>query len=202
MDGIVTVVGHGAIPGSGAVGVGSFGSGSGVFGRAPTFAGSADIVTTTRQALERLQNAADEARALCIKADWFSFRSWGIDWFSGNNATDSICDRAEQLQLAHDDWMEKVNDARTTDTQLVDILHGINNAVDVSDLVALERSTNPISVTGEAILDAPGTVIDWVGSGASHVVEGIAGNLPWWVWVAGGTFLAVQTGLIDFRKKR
>jgi hypothetical protein len=95
-----------------------------------------------------------------------------------------------------------VNQSWTTDQQIMDALHAINNATDISDVIDLAESTSAGSVVGGAVLDAPGTAIGWVGEGVGTVVGGILGGMPWWVWAAGGLYLAVNLGLIDFRKFR
>lgn len=200
--GVTIVNGHAPIPGAGGAGLGSIATFEGdrarrSFGAPRVFAGSSELVTIARQGLGRLQNAADEARAQCEDRGVFQR---GFEWLFDSTATDTICDRAAQLELELEDLIPRVDDPRTTDAQLLDILHLIDNAVDIRDLIELAESTEASHVLGEAVFDAPGTAAGWVVEGAGEVAEGLGRGIlpaiPWWVWVGAAGVGAYKFGLI------
>jgi hypothetical protein len=196
VEGIVTTVGHTAIPGSFA----GFGMLDRRFRGSPfgNFAGSSDLVAIANRALQRLQSAADEAQAQCDDRGWFQ---QAVEWAANSTVSDSICAYAAQLQVNHDSFSVTVNDPSTPDTTIVEVLQAIQRETDISDLLDLARSTSAGSVVGLAVLEAPGTVVDWTGQAASTVVGGVAAGMPWWVWAGGALYLAVAMGGL-FAKRR
>ncbi len=198
MEGIVTTAGHAPIPG-GFAGFG--GAMEAMTGRRSFsgFAGSSDLVAIANRALQRLQNAADQAQAQCDDRGWFQR---GVEWLADSTVSDSICRYAAQLQTNHAEFTRIVNDPTTPDSTIVEILQAIPHEVDISDLLDLARSTSAGRVIGQSVLEAPGTVVGWGGEAASTVAGGIAAGMPWWVWAGGALYLAVASGLIDFRRFR
>lgn len=165
-------------------------------GHLRAFAGSSELVSIARQALGRYQNAIDDASAACSSrrgVDWFTGFSV-IRWLASDTSTESICNAPAQMQMNFDVYSAKVSDPNTTDDQLAEIIGFVNKEIDVHDLVELADATNAVTVTGKALLRAPGTAVGWVAQGAEEIVSGIAGALPWWAYVGGAALIAVALG--------
>ena len=175
-------------------------SGYGQTARLGPFAGSADLVTICNQALSRYQNAIDTAQAACDNQANYLDQAI-FNWATGNTSTQSICNAAAQMQINHDFYAEKVADENTTDDQLAEILSFINREVNISDLIDTALSTNVLSVMGRSLLQAPGTVVGWIGGAGSKIGAGIIGNIPWWGWALGAAFLASQLGWNPLKQK-
>ncbi len=201
MEGIVTTAGHAPIPG----GFAGFGDASPRYGHAnygrhpfAGFAGSSDLVSIANRALQRLQNAADQAQAQCDDRGWFQR---GLEWAADSTVSESICNYAAQLQTNHDSFSATVNDPATPDSTIVEILQAIQRETDISDLLDLARSTSAGRVIGQAVLEAPGTVVDWTGQAVGTVAGGVAAGMPWWVWAGGALYLAVAVGGLFARRR-
>ena len=195
MEGIVTTVGHAQIPG----GFAGFGDAR-LLGRRSFsgFAGSADLVSIANRALQRLRSAADQSQAQCDDRGWFQR---GVEWMADSTVTDTICDYAAQLQVNYTEFTRIVNDPWTPDSTIVEILQAIQRETDISDLLDLARSTSAGRVVGQAVLEAPGTVVDWTGRAVGTVAGGIAAGMPWWVWAGGALYLAVAAGGLFARRR-
>jgi hypothetical protein len=201
--GITTVVGRAPIP---FAGYGDFGvarqwsrSRRSDRSRFAGFAGSSELVSIAHQALSRLQNAIDSANEACESQSGYLDQTI-FNWITGNTSTASICGAASTMQAAYDTYRQKVDDPNTTDDQIAEIIGYINKNTDIHDLLDLAESTNVLTVTGRALLHAPGTAVGLVAEGAERVVGPVLGAIPWWAWAAGAVFLATQLGWNPLKK--
>jgi len=196
MEGVITAAGH-TLPSF--AGYSAEGQNS-PFGR--PFAGSSEMTGLAKTALARLANARDDARRECDDRSWAQRL---VEWGSDTSFTESICSRADQLTLAYDDLAMRVDDPATTDEALGEIIQFVGQYADASDIIELAKSTEWGRTLGQALLDAPGTIVGAAGDVAGGLGKGIIGNIPWWAWAGGGVYLAVKLGWIDsktFAKKR
>jgi len=194
--GITTTVGRVPIP---FAGFGGYGTGSSFpRSRRTAFAGSSELVSIAREALSRYQNAIDTADEACEgQSGWTQSV---FNFVTGNTSTASICSAAEQMHTNYEYYRGYVSDPITSDDQIAEVIGFINKEIDIHDLVDLAASTNALTVTGRALLRAPGTAVGLVAEGAETVVGGVLGAIPWWGWAAGALFLATQLGWNPLKK--
>ena len=195
--GVTTTIGRVPIP---FAGLGSFGSRDRVSParRRQAFSGSSELVAIANEALGRYRNAVDTAQEACYSQSGL-FQS-AFNWATGNTSTESICRAAAQMELNYGEYRSRVNDPATSDDAIAEIIGFVNKEIGIQDLVDLARSTNAVTVTGKALLAAPGTAVGLAASGAESIVGGILGNIPWWAWAAGAAFVAVQLGWKPLRR--
>ena len=189
MEGIVTTVGHAAIPGG--------------FAGFAGFAGSSDLVAIANRGLGRYQSHIDELHRQCAEHS-SGPQSWFDSW-AGSGAGATICQTAATLQENHDAAYAVVNDPYATDDQIRRVFNLIPNEVDVSDLRAQVEATSAGSALAEGwreTTELPGEAAGFALDTAGSVGLGILKNLPWWVWAGGALYLTVASGLIDFRRFR
>ncbi len=190
--GITTTVGRVPIP---FAGFGSYGAATGAKwtpARRRSFAGSSELVSIAMEALSRYRNAIDTADEACeSQSGWYQA---AFNYVTGNTSTVSICSAAEQMHVNYEYYRGYVSDPITSDDRIAEIIGFINKEVDIHDLVDLAAASNALTVTGRALLGAPGTAVGLVAEGAGEVLKGILGNIPWWGWALGAAYLATQLG--------
>jgi hypothetical protein len=162
------------------------------------FAGSSDLVSIARKALERYQNAIDTADEACESQSGWTQSVF--NFVTGNTSTASICSAAEQMHINYEYYRGYVSDPITSDEQIAEIIGFINKEIDIHDLVELTEATNALTVIGKALLHAPRTAIGFVAEGAETVAGSVVGAIPWWGWAAGALFLATQLGWNPLKK--
>ena len=188
--GITTTVGRVPIPFAGFDG---YGTGSSFpRSRRASFAGSSELVSIAMEALSRYRNAIDTADEACeSQSGWYQA---AFNYVTGNTSTVSICSAAEQMHVNYEYYRGYVSDPITSDDRIAEIIGFMNKEIDIHDLVDLAAASNALTITGKALLQAPGTAVGLAAGGAETIVGGILGNIPWWAWTAGALFLATQLG--------
>jgi len=141
------------------------------------FAGSSELVSIARKALERYQNAIDVADQACEEHSGTFQRVF--EFLTQNTFTASICSAAKQMHVNYDNYSNYVNDPNTPDDKIIEIIAFINQEIDIRDLVDLASSTRAGHVLTQAALDVPGTLL---------------GGLPWWIYAGGAVALAFAFG--------
>jgi hypothetical protein len=157
-------------------------------------------MNVAQEALRRYQNAIDVAQEKCD-----SQSGWAqtvFNWVTGNTSTVSICTAVEQMRTNYAEYSSRIVNPWVTDDQLAEIISFVNKETDIRDLMDLAASTGVWTVTGNALLRAPGTAVGLVGGAAGTVLGGILSNIPWWAWLGGAGYLAWRVGVFGGAARR
>lgn len=144
-----------------------------------------------KEALARYYSAAVlPAERTCAEAQ--------SSWLTLPGTKTTICNAAAQHRLAYDDLTPYIDDPGLTYEKSQEILQFVQKYSDVSGLTNLLNSSNIATITGDAILETPGTAIGLAAKGAGTIVGGAATGLfktlPWWVYPIGGLAVLFALG--------
>ena len=169
------------------------------------FGSSSSMRNLAFQALNSWAPVVATLQQECASASDPSWYQRMVNSLTGSTANESICNRASTAQAFYDTCYAKASDSSTSDEALAEIIGYVHKNLDISDVVELAEAEPSLSNLGKALLRAPGTAIGLTGDAASIAIASVGEGLgsaaksllkaiPWWVWAAGGVFVAVQLG--------